>query len=487
MSYLRRRMLLIEKNRLRKSFITVILLYEIVLLLVLAVAVTDAYPAPVNASRKAFDLDGLAVRQTVVDCFGTYENAASIMKNSYNAQWDMVRRGFPDELANEGLRTAASAIIEFSKSENGLSFNALCIPESFYNQHFNSVTWAVLRSEALLNDMLSSVTDFHYMTTSVMPTVPAASATQDNSKAVGFASLTAECDKAATDVILDNVAALPDSLSTIYDLNRTLACNEITRIENLALSTASYTAEQLTEKVLKMAVSLIMMGVGSDNAWQLVKHNSALVGIYIRCNLADGEGLVIPASFLRVYEKTSLKLLSEVYSLGNGVTEVPAFSDAVFESVYRWQYRALAKYSAWGQADNIFQPGLKINGLEGYAFSIGVSNLQSAITANTALLQSSPVPLSRALAIPTSVRTITCDPDYVHVTPFWSYTDEEEECCQEIICNNILAMTTLYPTFLDCCEDCNQFDCSGENVSDPEYAIVSPGQGGGGGSTTILI
>ncbi len=195
--------------------------------------------------------------------------ACEIVQKCYEATYDLIRRGYADDIASMHLQTAVTDIIRHISSTNTtLDFGSACIPTEFFGQVF-TVKWTTTLTEATLDDMLLSISNSFYDATKVDKRLPELTTKQAQEKDAHWAAIAEELKKPFVELNKSRFT-FPSTAHHAHDEKYDVVCTEWYKQETDGIS--STPAAKGLRKILKMVVQLILVGCDPNGSWQILRY-----------------------------------------------------------------------------------------------------------------------------------------------------------------------------------------------------------------------
>lgn len=412
-------------------------------------------------------LPNLYARSSTTGCSSGLR-ASVIFELCYNATYDLIRRGVAQDTVMVHVSSVMREIIKFGKELNTTNLDvdtvgSLCVPVEKYSPLF-TVRWTTVFTEEELDDMLMTIGNSFYSVSNIDVALPPLNATLEADRTAKWLQFKSQLNVPINQMDYKQLV-FPRTALHAYDWKHANACSEWNRFTQYPTSS---TAEMGLRKVLKVAVELVIMGVDPSSAWQLVRHYTALVHLGIRCLKLEGPSLMVPNFFDRTYSLAAVKLLSKASKDGT-LQRGNAVPGEAFDAVFKFEYERLAQFGSWGQPDAHFGPGVTIKNMLSYTAHATQAQLQFAINFFGNGSQSLPTSVRPAggarpncnSAANTNGNMKCQTADHYCYYPASSVSSWYENCCNELICNNVVAILPDYfNSYEACCKTCHQLGCS---------------------------
>lgn len=405
-------------------------------------------------------ISSIYVRQASTNCTSGLP-ARLIFNNCYHSTYDLIRRGLADDIATAHVRSAVRDFVHYAKSTTGsgdtVRLGEVCIPVEHYSSKF-TVRWTSVYTESELDDMLMTISNSFYHVSKDAAALPAPSAAQASERDSIWNLFQTELSKPLPQITYANIR-FPSTALHAHDGMHDKACIEWKRFSTT--SQKSTPADAGLRRVLRTAVALTRAGCDAAGSWQLVRHYTALVHLGIRCVRAEGGALRVPDIFLNMYKAAAIRLLKGAKDK-HRLQKAKPLNDAAFDAVFQFEYKRLATFGSWGQPDSHFGPGVTMKNMLAYTVTAADSQLRFA-----ELLSPNIIPVSRVLSPDCSsplnengnMRCETSD-YYCYFAITWQASSWFHNCCNTLICENLVTVLNEYSSFAECCEKCNQADCA---------------------------
>lgn len=194
---------------------------------------------------------------------------SDIVQKCYEATYDLIRRGYADDIATNHLQTAVADIVRHVSTSNvNIDFGSACMPTAFLGQVF-TVKWTTVYTEATLDDMLLSISNSFFDATKVDKPLPSLTTQQQLEKTAHWNAIVTELNKPCTE-LNNSQFSYPATVNHAHDEKYDLACTEWYKQEQDGIS--STPASQGLRKILKLVVQLIMVGCDPNGSWQILRY-----------------------------------------------------------------------------------------------------------------------------------------------------------------------------------------------------------------------
>lgn len=404
--------------------------------------------------------------------------AVSVLELCYSSTYVLIRQGLADDLATGHLHLAIREFVSYAKllgkDARFVSLVNVCIPTELYSASF-TVQWSTVSTEALLSDMLMSISNSFYRVSEKNSNgnLPPISSEQDRERIMHWGMIETELRKPMSEINY-GLIRYPVSARHAHDENRAAACNMWHK--HVANATTREPAEEGVKKILRIVIGLISVGCDEGKSWQLLRHYTALVHLGIRCELVEGAELLVPDSFKNDYRRAALRLMKDA-AVERKLEASYTLPDVFFDTTYSSILKRLSTFGSWGQSDTFFSSDLTIKNMVRFVSSsvkehYKIANeLYSKVGGRPVMKTAIKTPLnttSRTLGKPDCHDSrnrngnMRCESSEKYC---YMYTIENQHkhwyanCCNVLICQNAITILPDMNEFSQCCTDCNQLDC----------------------------
>lgn len=387
--------------------------------------------------------------------------ANDIFSKCFQATYKLIRRGLPDDTATAHLRNTVHDLAMFAINSGADSYSKplgkVCIPPEKYGTTF-TVRWTAVVTESSLDDMLMTISNSFYHVTKDPTKLPKLSRKQYREQIKYWNQFEKELKKPIVDIDYSKIM-LPPTARHAFDEKEEQACTEWHKYSGSKQKTP---ADEGISNVLYMAVSLMRAGCDPNGAWQLVRHYTALVFLGIRCDHVERHDLKVPNYFTNAYYVAARRLMVKAQSLGH-LRSTHRISKTAFKRVYKDEIERYSGIGAWGQVDSYFGPGLTMKNMLSYTANAANSQLDFA---ELVLGGDDNMPTtSRFDAEPNCGSSMNsnvgCDTGakMCYKAATWRVKSKNENCCNTLLCQNLVTVIGAFSSFEQCCRKCNAFTC----------------------------
>lgn len=254
----------------------------------------------------------------------------------------------------------------------------------------------------------------------------------------------------ATDDTTSNLVAeaLPETIDLFFDPLETDVAQEHARFESVS---GMIRAPYLISKVSGIVMRMILKGVDSEKAEQILRHCSAYVGTNIRYSRNESSELWVSDMFVPFYEAAERKLTSEV---AFDVGFVPEISANVMNEHVKSELSILSSLQGWGTLDHIVFDRTHARNVD-IGDLLASGSLQMAIKKDVGLSTTSFTTMMATSVGSTSLSSFSSRPNGCAD----GYFANDAGCCARM-CLNVWLLHASNLNRANCCGLCNSQTCS---------------------------
>jgi len=387
--------------------------------------------------------------------------AGDIFQKSFEATYDLIRRGFSDDIASYHLRIALFDLMFYAEITKLVDtpLSEICVPQHIYGQTF-SVRWTTVSTEKSLDDMLLSISDVFYNSKNASLPLPTPEAYQINDKMRHWKIIEDELRKVSGKVN-PWTFKFPQTVIHFLDKKNEAACAEWRKHSYFETKTS---ADKGLHNLLKMVVNLISAGCDENKAWQLIRHYTALVHLGIRCERKEGSNLKVPDTFMASYNEAAILIMEDARMLGK-LRELKHMDNYAFELINRFVVNRLTTFGSWGGADMIFDASIVVKNAMGFTSHSVHKKMKKLDLLVRTYGNTIPVAVWKN-NVPDCKTNNNNYRDKKCLIPKYCYynsTNEpvnihtfEKKCCDKLLCTNAVTTVLGGTSFRECCKERNQ-------------------------------